>query len=109
MPFVSLYPCFSVSGYQPIYMYQCINERHSKLLPAQDLRVSLVRDSALAGVESKAAIPTQRRGGGNVAPQWHKRVSGRTLASEPGRLSQFRETWTARANDEWETQGKTLN
>lgn len=87
---VSLYQGFSLS------MYQRINLRHSKQLLEKELCGFVVKDSALARVESKAAKPTQRRGGGNVAPQWHKQVSGRALASEPGRLSQLRETWAAR-------------
>jgi hypothetical protein len=87
---VSLYQGFSLS------MYQRINVRHSKRLLTKELRVFVAKDSALARVESKAAKPTQRRGGGNVAPQWHEQVSGRALASEPGRLSQLRKTWAAR-------------
>jgi hypothetical protein len=69
----SSYLRISVSPYQGIglSMYQRIKEGMGKGKPAAELHELVVKVSALAGAESQAAIPTQGRDGGNVAPQRH--------------------------------------
>ena len=99
-PAHSSFPRIPVSPYQGFSLstYHRINYRHGKSRSTRSLRVVAGEVSAHARVESKAAIPTQRRSGGNITPKWHKLVSGRTLASDPGRISQLGETWAARDN-----------